>query len=186
MSVAHHRSKQPEQLRAQLLDVAISIIVVDGYEALTLDKVAKRAGVSKGGLQYHFASKAALMDAVCDALCQMYAPIFDAALAEEPEGPSRITRAYIRVSFTDLDPLCTKAMLILTLAMPEFARKHGEWLTELMAQDEANAPESAQILLLCRLAADGFWLATTSNALQFDASTRIALRDRLLSLTEAA
>lgn len=61
MSEAHHRSKQPDQVRAELLRVAIELIVSEGYESLTLDKVAKRAGVSKGGLQYRFSSKAVLL-----------------------------------------------------------------------------------------------------------------------------
>lgn len=184
MAEAHHRSKQPEQVRAQLLKVATELIVSEGYQSLTLDKVARLAGVSKGGLQYHFASKAALLDGVCKALCEMFVPIFDKALEQEPIGPRRITRAYIRVCFAEVDPICTKAMFILTLALPEFAQQQGEWLKGLMTQDEAEAPDLAQMLLLCRFAADGFWLAETSGVLRFDDATRITLLNRLLALTE--
>lgn len=185
MSEAHHRSKQPEQLRAQLLRVAIELIVSDGYQALTLDRVARLAGVSKGGLQYHFSNKAALLQGVSDSLCEMFEPIFNEALAQEPGGPSQWTRAYIRVCFAELDPVCTKAMFLLTLAMPEFARKQGEWMRDLIARDTAHSPELAQILLLCRFAADGMWLAETSGVLQFDEDSRTKLLQRLLALTEA-
>ena len=38
----------------------------DGAQALTLDAVAAEAGVSKGGVLYHFASKRALIDGLIE------------------------------------------------------------------------------------------------------------------------
>lgn len=183
MSLAHHRTKQPELLRSQLLDVAIEIIARDGFEALTLDKVCRRAGVSKGGLQYHFQSKAALLAGVQADLCQRFVPLFEAAMAAEPEGPRRVTRAYIRVSFAHQDPVRAKVMLVLMLAMPEFGRRQSEWLQGLMAE-EAKNPDLAQLLMLWRFAADGFWHASAFGLLQFDDAAREALCARLLALTE--
>ena len=185
MSEAHRRSKQPDQVRAQLLRVAIELIVSEGYESLTLDKVAKRAGVSKGGLQYHFSSKAVLLRGVCESLKEMFVPMFDEALAHEPVSPKQATRAYIRVCFAEIDPLCTKAMFLLTLALPEFAREQGEWMQNLIDQDTARAPDLAQMMLLCRLAADGFWGAEVSGVLRFDEATRTALLNRLLALVDS-
>lgn len=184
MSEAHRRSKQPDLVRAQLLQVAIELIVSEGYESLTLERVAKRAGVSKGGLQYHFSSKAVLLRGVCDLLKDIFDPMFNEALAQEPEGPKRVTRAYIRVCFAEFDPLCTKAMFLLTLALPEFAREQGEWMQTLIDQDTAAVPDLAQMLLLCRLAADGLWIAESSGVLRFDETTRTALLDRLLALAD--
>lgn len=185
MSEAHRRSKQPDQVRAQLLRVALESIVGEGYESLTLDKVAKRAGVSKGGLQYHFSSKAALLRGVCDSLKGIFEDIFNEALAQEPASPKRITRAYIRVCFAEIDPLYTKAMFLLTLALPEFAREQGEWIQNLLEQDKACAPDLAQMLLLCRFAADGLWVAETSGVRRFDEATRTILLNRLLALTDS-
>lgn len=185
MSEAHRRSKQPDLVRSQLLNVAIELIVSEGYESLTLDKVAKRAGVSKGGLQYHFSSKAVLLRGVCDSLREMFEPMFNEALAQEPESPKQATRAYIRVCFAKIDPRCTRAMFLLTLALPEFAREQGEWMQNLIDRDTARAPELAQMLLLCRFAADGLWIAETSGVLSFDEATRIALLNRLLAITDS-
>ena len=42
--------------RARLLDAAVAVVRRDGAQALTLDAVAAEAGVSKGGLLYHFRS----------------------------------------------------------------------------------------------------------------------------------
>ena len=57
---------EPEKLTVQpsterLLDAAERLVVERGAAHLTLDAVALEAGVSKGGLLYHFPSKAALL-----------------------------------------------------------------------------------------------------------------------------
>ena len=54
--------------RDRVLDAAKAILVEQGAAHLTLDAVAARAGVSKGGLLYHFPSKAALVDGLAERL----------------------------------------------------------------------------------------------------------------------
>ncbi len=63
-SAGVRRKKAPEQVRAQLLAAASDIATHQGVAALTLDAVAERAGVTKGALQYHFANKQGLLDAL--------------------------------------------------------------------------------------------------------------------------
>jgi AcrR family transcriptional regulator len=48
--------------RQRLLDAAERVVVESGATHLTLDAVAKSAGVSKGGLLYHFPTKEALLE----------------------------------------------------------------------------------------------------------------------------
>lgn len=48
--------------RERLLDAAERVVAESGATHLTLDAVAKSAGVSKGGLLYHFPSKEALLE----------------------------------------------------------------------------------------------------------------------------
>src|SRR5215217_4380146 len=52
--------------RAELLDAALAVIRRDGAQKLTLDAVAAEAGVSKGGILYHFATKRALVDGLIE------------------------------------------------------------------------------------------------------------------------
>ncbi|HXY96387.1 MAG TPA: helix-turn-helix domain-containing protein [Steroidobacteraceae bacterium] len=57
--------RQPIPLRPardRLLDAAERVVVESGATHLTLDAVARSAGVSKGGLLYHFPSKEALLE----------------------------------------------------------------------------------------------------------------------------
>ncbi len=52
----------PAPTRDRLLDAFEALLIEQGEKAATLDAVAARAGVSKGGLLYHFGSKDALVD----------------------------------------------------------------------------------------------------------------------------
>ena len=49
--------------RNALLDAAAEVVRVDGVSNLTLDRVAEVAGVSKGGLLYHYPNKQSLVSA---------------------------------------------------------------------------------------------------------------------------
>ena len=60
MTEAEQAAQQPPAER--LLDAAERLVVERGAAHLTLDAVAAEAGVSTGGLLYHFPSKAALLD----------------------------------------------------------------------------------------------------------------------------
>lgn len=46
----------------KILDAAAAIVRRDGVAKLTLEAAAKEAGVSKGGLLYHFPNKESLID----------------------------------------------------------------------------------------------------------------------------
>ena len=69
----HRRRRRPQprrqplgprgDTRKRLLDAAAVVVRRDGAQALTLDAVAAEAGVSKGGLLYHFKTKRELLDA---------------------------------------------------------------------------------------------------------------------------
>lgn len=50
--------------RERILDAAERVVCEVGAARMTLDGVAQAAGVSKGGLLYHFRSKEALLDAL--------------------------------------------------------------------------------------------------------------------------
>ena len=47
--------------KSNLLQAARTVVAAQGSRALTLEAVALEAGVSKGGLLYHFPSKKALI-----------------------------------------------------------------------------------------------------------------------------
>jgi len=56
------KQARSEQTRHLLLDAAAELLHRDGYAATSMVDIAREAGVTKGGLYFHFASK----DEVCD------------------------------------------------------------------------------------------------------------------------
>ena len=76
------RLREPRQARsrarvAQILASADSILSVEGFEALTVRRIAQEAGVPVGSIYQFFPDKAA----VVDALAHGYIGEFDAAIA---------------------------------------------------------------------------------------------------------
>ncbi|WP_311214736.1 MULTISPECIES: TetR/AcrR family transcriptional regulator [unclassified Arthrobacter] len=55
-----------EDKRQRILDEASDVFATDGYEASSLDQIARRARISKAGLLHHFGSKVALYSAVLE------------------------------------------------------------------------------------------------------------------------
>ncbi len=85
----------PVSARTRILDAAETLVRARGVGGLTLDAAAQTAGVSKGGLLYHFASKEALLDALLKRLAAFIQEDFEAGVAAEPEGPGRVARAML-------------------------------------------------------------------------------------------
>lgn len=90
---------------SELLDAAIRVVSRDGMGALTLDAVAREAGVSKGGLTHHFATKDALITAMLEHFAQRLVRELDRFAADDPDLAGRRVRAMMKVAYPELrDP----------------------------------------------------------------------------------
>src|SRR5438094_7917910 len=47
--------------RARVLDAAVELFAIQGYDGTSVNQVITKAGVAKGGFYHHFASKEALL-----------------------------------------------------------------------------------------------------------------------------
>lgn len=92
---------RPPLAREKVLDAFEAILVDEGERAATMDATARGAGVSKGGLLYHFASKDALEAGVIERLRQLVDEDV-AAMSSSPEGP---VAYFLRSSAMQNDPL---------------------------------------------------------------------------------
>ncbi|WES65167.1 TetR/AcrR family transcriptional regulator [Microbacter sp. GSS18] len=92
---------RPPRARESVLDAFESLLVADGERAATMDATARVAGVSKGGLLYHFATKDALEAAIVERLDALVDEDV-AALEAAEEGPVAF---YLRTSVMADDPL---------------------------------------------------------------------------------
>lgn len=92
---------RPPLAREKVVDAFEAILVEDGERAATMDATARAAGVSKGGLLYHFSSKEALECSILDRLRHLVDEDV-AVMMSFPEGP---VAHYLRSSVMDNDPL---------------------------------------------------------------------------------
>jgi AcrR family transcriptional regulator len=86
--------------RDRILDAFAELLGEQSERAATLDAVAARAGVSKGGLLYHFASKDALVDGLLERLRTAVADDVERMRAAE-DGP---VDYFIRTSIASSSP----------------------------------------------------------------------------------
>ncbi|WP_298038032.1 TetR/AcrR family transcriptional regulator [uncultured Microbacterium sp.] len=77
---------RPPLAREKVLDAFQTILIEEGERAATLDATAKAAGVSKGGLLYHFASKDELVAGLLERLDALAADDLDLMTAAQ-NGP---------------------------------------------------------------------------------------------------
>lgn len=92
---------RPPLAREKVLDAFERILVEEGERAATMDATAKAAGVSKGGLLYHFGTKEALEAGAVERLMALVDADL-AAMAAAPEGPIAY---FLRSSAMENDPL---------------------------------------------------------------------------------
>lgn len=76
--------------RDKVLDAAENIVLNQGAAALTIDAVAKSMGISKGGVQYCFGNKDALIDAMFERWGYTYEQIFNREIEKDSSPENRI------------------------------------------------------------------------------------------------
>lgn len=89
--------------REIILNAAEAVVVKSGARHMTLDAVAAKARVSKGGLLYHFPTKEALLRAMLERYGQQVDKTWRQNGRGLKEGPGRKIKAFV-LSRTDRDP----------------------------------------------------------------------------------
>lgn len=92
---------RPPLARERVLDAFEALIIDDGERAATIEATAKAAGVSKGGLLYHFGSKDDLVAGLLGRLDDLTTADL-ARMAAAEEGP---VVYYVRTSVMEDDAL---------------------------------------------------------------------------------
>jgi AcrR family transcriptional regulator len=140
-----------------ILDAANRVILEQGIESLTIDAVAQEAGISKGGLFYHFPSKKNLIEGMISRLISE----IDALLEEElVKSGGDFLPAYIRASFVS-NPESTKLSCALIAAVasdPDLIIPLQKRFFEMQARiSECGIP--IEVGTIIRLALDGMWIS---------------------------
>jgi AcrR family transcriptional regulator len=117
------RTKRPENRsfaetarRAQIVNCAIDAIAEMGFANASIDQIAKRAGVSKGVITYHFPNKEGIVNAVVEKWLAEIRDYMLPRIEAETTWAGRL-RAYIESQLEFMDAHRKAAVAILEIAM---------------------------------------------------------------------
>ncbi|MCA0145069.1 TetR/AcrR family transcriptional regulator [Blastococcus sp. LR1] len=178
------QSRDPARTRRAVLDAAAAA-VRDHGAGVSLDVVARQAGVSKAGLLHHFPSRDQLLLAVAEDLVEQFHAAVQAAVDPRDHSEGRLIRGYVNATFDALvDQSGTPDFVVLTaalLAVPGvtdlLARDRQRWDQAFV--DDGLHPE--RVLLITR-AADGASIAHVSEG-DVDRARSRQTRELLLALS---
>jgi AcrR family transcriptional regulator len=155
----------------KLLDAAAVVVRRDGAQALTLDAVAAEAGVSKGGLLYHFKSKRELIEAMIERWLAQFQREIDAA---DPH----FVRGWVRASEPAGEELGMLAALVAEPSLLTGVREQYAIWQDRVERAGADPVDAT----VARLAADGLWLAELLGLGPPAGELRVRVVARLLEL----
>lgn len=173
--------------KGKIIEAAARLVLTSGVSSFTLDAVAKEAGVSKGGLLYHFPSKEHLLLAMVNALVEVTEERI-AEVQKEDEQPGSWLRGFIEACLVREVPaigsvghlsvaFLTAAATDIALLKP-MADRQAAWREAL--NTSGVDPDLAHII---RLAADGLWINDVVGLPVLDDAEREAVYQRLRAMT---
>ncbi|WP_077328657.1 TetR/AcrR family transcriptional regulator [Virgibacillus siamensis] len=171
--------------RYKILEAASSIVQEDGILDLTLEAAADRAGVSKGGLLYHFPSKDALIGGMVQYLMENYAASMQQEADQDPDEKGRWTRAFIKETFQQSTPSKNMDAGLMAAAAfnPDLLKPvqdaYENWQQKI--ENDGFEPVNATIL---RLAVDGLWFSEIFGLAPLEKNRRAKVLERLIQLTK--
>jgi AcrR family transcriptional regulator len=167
-----------------LLDAAESLLSEQGTQALTLAAVADRAGVSKGGLLYHFPTKEALVQALVARVIEDFDDLIGSYI---DDTPGAYTRAYVRATFEILTGEARAyrrwSAIMAAATDPELAAPLNAAMRRWHGQSDPSDPDPAASAIV-RLAAEGLWEVVSHAPGLYDDEQLAALERRMLALLD--
>ncbi|WP_342512453.1 TetR/AcrR family transcriptional regulator [Sporosarcina sp. FSL K6-1522] len=143
-----------------ILEAASKIVAEKGIFSLTLEAIAKEAGISKGGLLYHYQSKEQLVEKMVEHLAVNYREKIATNAEADLEEKGKWTRAYLDVTFkqphqqADMHASLLAAKAVNPQLLDPIHTAYAEWQQAI--ENDGLDPIHATII---RLATDGIWLA---------------------------
>jgi len=113
---AENRSFAETARRAQIIDCAIDAIAELGFAKASVDQIARRAGVSKGVITYHFPSKEEIVDAVVEKVMAAGRAYMEPRILAETTAAGRL-RAYIVSDLEFIDANREPLIALVEIAM---------------------------------------------------------------------
>lgn len=166
------RKQAPERKRL-LIEAAIACLAERGMAGFTIERISKKAGISKGLISHHFAGKEDLLAQTYEAMTAHLDAVGAAQIGRENRSPREALRDFVDANFDPdvFDPTQLKAWLAVwgeTASNPKLAAiqqaryvAYIDRLTGLIsaiaAEDERGVDAGLLATMLVSLI-DGLWL----------------------------
>jgi AcrR family transcriptional regulator len=130
------RERDPARTRRTVLDAAAQVLAMKGA-GVSIDTIARAAGVSKGGLLHHFHSRDELLLALAEDMLERFAATVRAAVDPSDRAEGRLLRGYVQASFDSLRDESSPAEHVAMVA----AVANVPGVAEVMRKDKARWDE---------------------------------------------
>lgn len=179
--------QQTGTARDGILDAAQRVAARDGAGHVTLDAVAREAGVSKGGVLYHFPGKDALIAGMLERLIAEFETEIERLRADFADGPNPSLRAMIAAcgSMCDIERPVAMAILAAGAQNPELLAPLRASIGAHFERLSAECADPDRAFLLCA-AADGLMFHHILGIAPYDTAQRERLFARLAALAGEA
>ncbi|RWP50734.1 TetR/AcrR family transcriptional regulator [Mesorhizobium sp.] len=169
--------------REKILAAAAAVARETGPGSLSLDAVASRAGVSKGGLLYNFPTKAKLMQALVENYLRAFEQALESARTAGVIGESPLA-TYIKLSAEHTEESKPSASWIFSAIAedPDFLTPIKSFRRQVFERLKGETPD-LKALLVCYLAIEGL---RSMNLFDSDILSRDERRLLVSSLLEIA
>jgi len=170
--------------RDRVLDIAEGIVLKAGTSGLTMDAVAKAAGVSKGGVQSRFGGKDDLIAAMIERWGREYDAQITAAVGPDPT-PVEAVRGHVEATMAmDADSYARAAgMMAALIEAKQHIDKTKIWYEERFGGLDPCSEEGRRAKLVF-LATEGAFLLRSFGFMDFPEEEWSSLRDDLRALLD--
>lgn len=154
--------------RDKVLDAAEDIVIKQGAAALTIDAVAKSMGISKGGVQYCFGNKEALIDAMFDRWSYSYDQIFNREIEKDDSPENRINAHRLATYEHDKTAIAKGAALMASLLQtPEYLESTRTWYRDRLHNLDTSTEQGKRARLMF-LATEGAFILRYFGLMDID------------------
>lgn len=139
-----------------ILEAAAAVLLKGGARALTIDAVAAEAGLSKGGVLHHYASKEALIAALVAREVSRLREEIAACEAVTPPGPLQLPQAmvtHVRTHYCE-DDESSRALLLASLDSSAALKDYRSFVADQLGRlsgTEAACPGEHAVLFFAIL-----------------------------------
>ncbi|WP_163538548.1 TetR/AcrR family transcriptional regulator [Gracilibacillus sp. YIM 98692] len=173
-----------ESKRHKILEAAALIVKEKGSDALTLNAVAERAKVSKGGLLYHFSTKESLVEGLVQHMNEIYRYNVEELVEKDEKDQGKWARSFIHVMHDKSveNETISAGMLAAQGMNPKLLKPLQDTYADWQNNIEHDGIDHVDATIL-RLAVDGLWLSEIFGLGPLNPSLRKKVLERLTDQT---